>query len=56
MLAVSRRGLRDRALIRFTLTGRARVRLEALRTDTIRIGEPLGEVVWATERAARRRA
>ncbi len=44
-----RRG-RDRAVVRFTLTGRARVRLEAVRTDTIRIGKPLGEVVWATER------
>ena len=44
-----RRG-RDRAIVRFSLTGRARVRLEALRTDTIRVGRPLGEVVWATER------
>jgi hypothetical protein len=48
-----RRGLRDRALIRFTLTGNARVRLEALRTDTIRVGRPLGEVVWKTERSLR---
>jgi hypothetical protein len=45
-----RRG-RDRAIVRFRLTGRARVRLEALRTDTIRVGRPLGEVVWKTERA-----
>ena len=45
-----RRGVRDRVVIRFSLTGRARVRLEALRTDTIRIGRPLGEVVWASER------
>jgi hypothetical protein len=45
-----RRG-RDRALVRFSLTGRARVRLEALRTDTIRIGRPLGEGVWRTEHA-----
>jgi hypothetical protein len=41
---------RRRALIRFSLTGRARVRLEVVRTDTIRIGRPLGEVVWTTER------
>ncbi len=45
-----RRGVRGQALIRFSLTGRARVRIEAVRTDTIRIGKPLGEVVWATER------
>ena len=49
-ISPSRRGLRDSALIRFTLTGPARVRIEALRTDTIRIGRPLAEVVWATER------
>lgn len=47
---------RDRALVRFELTGRARVRLEALRTDTIRVGRPLGEVVWATERTLGRGA
>ena len=46
-----RRGVRERALVRFTLTGAARVRLEALRTDTIRVGRPLGEVVWKTERS-----
>lgn len=41
---------RGRALVRFTLTGRARVRLEALKTDTIRVGKPLAEVVWRLER------
>ena len=45
-----RRATRQRALIRFTLTGRAQVRLEVVRTDTIRIGKPLGELVWAVER------
>src|SRR5688500_9594933 len=45
-----RRRARRRALIRFSLTGRARVRLEVVRTDTIRVGKPLGEVVWALER------
>jgi hypothetical protein len=46
----ARRGLRDHVVVRFTLTARARVRLEAVRTDTIRIGKPLGEVVWSTEK------
>jgi hypothetical protein len=45
-----RRGARDRVIVRFSLTGRARVRLEALRTDTIRIGKPLAAVVWSTEK------
>jgi hypothetical protein len=45
-----RRATRRRALIRFSLTGRARVRLEVVRTDTIRVGKPLGEVVWKVER------
>jgi hypothetical protein len=44
------RGSRTRVLVRFGLTGRARVRLEAARTDTIRTGKPLWAVVWATER------
>ena len=39
-----------RALIQFSLTGRARVRLEVVPTDTVRIGRPLGEVVWRAER------
>src|ERR687897_1823779 len=46
-----RRVARRRALISFSLTGRARVRLEGVRTDTIRIGKPLAEVVWSTERS-----
>jgi hypothetical protein len=46
-----RRPERRRALIRFSLTGRARVRLEAVRTDTIRVGKPLGEIVWKAERS-----
>src|SRR5919112_5096648 len=47
---------REQALVRFELTGRARVRLDALRTDTIRVGKPLGEVVWSTERTLGRGA
>src|SRR5688500_8992056 len=46
-----RRAARRRALISFSLTGRARVRLEVVRTDTIRVGKPLAEVVWSTERS-----
>ena len=42
-----------RARVSFRLTRRARIRMEALRTDTIRIGRPLGRVVWATERVLR---
>src|SRR6185436_8567498 len=45
-----RRAERRRSVIRFSLTGRARVRLEVVRTDSIRIGRPLGGVVWAVER------
>jgi hypothetical protein len=48
LLATVRPG--GRALVSFTLTRRARVRMEAVRTDTIRIGRPVGAVVWATER------
>src|SRR5688500_8746356 len=46
-----RRAARRRALISFSLTGRARVRLEVVRTDTIRVGKPLAEVVWSAERS-----
>ena len=52
LTTISPRGTERRwALIRFSLTGRARVRLEIVRTDTIRVGKPLGEVVWAAERS-----
>ncbi|MDQ4029850.1 MAG: hypothetical protein M3168_02295, partial [Actinomycetota bacterium] len=43
----------DSARVSFRLTRRARVRMEAVRTDTIRIGRPIGAVVWATERVLR---
>src|SRR5829696_5539138 len=46
-----RRAARRRALVSFSLSGRARVRLEVVRTDTIRVGKPLAEVVWSTERS-----
>jgi hypothetical protein len=44
---------RDRAIVSFRLDRRARVRVEAVRTDTIRIGRPAGAVVWRTERDLR---
>jgi hypothetical protein len=43
-------GFRDAAIVRFRLTAPARVRLEAVRTETIRVGRPSSEVVWATTR------
>ena len=44
---------RDRAIVSFRLRQAARVRVEAVKTDTIRIGRPTGEVVWRTERRLR---
>ncbi|HVM17837.1 MAG TPA: N,N-dimethylformamidase beta subunit family domain-containing protein [Gaiellaceae bacterium] len=41
---------RARAIVSFRLPRPARVRVEAIRTDTIRIGRPAGAVVWRTER------
>ena len=41
-------GFRDRAIVRFRLTAPARVRMDAVRTDTIRIGRPAEAVVWST--------
>ncbi|MGH3243734.1 MAG: N,N-dimethylformamidase beta subunit family domain-containing protein, partial [Spirillospora sp.] len=43
-----RRG--GRAVVSFGLDRPARVLVEAVRTDTIRAGRPMGEVVWRTER------
>lgn len=40
-------GFRDRAIVRFGLTAPARVRVEAVRTDTIREGRPAEAVVWS---------
>ena len=37
----------------FRLTRPARVRMEAVRTDTVRAGRPSGETVWRTERSFR---
>jgi hypothetical protein len=42
-------GFRDRAIVRFRLDRPARVRLEAVRTDTIRPGRPAVEAIWQTE-------
>ena len=41
---------RPAATIAFRLTQPARVLIEAIRTDTIRIGRPAGAVVWRQER------
>jgi hypothetical protein len=41
---------RERAVVSFRLERPARVRVEAVRTDTIRVGRQAGEVVWRVER------
>ncbi len=43
-------GRRRTAVVSFQLDRPARVRVEAVRTDTIRIGRPSGETIWSTER------
>jgi len=40
-------GVRDAAVVRFRLTRPASVTLEAVRTDTIRVGRPSGETIWS---------
>jgi hypothetical protein len=40
-------GFRDAAIVRFRLTGSARVRMQAVRTDTIRVGRAAEGVVWS---------
>jgi N,N-dimethylformamidase beta subunit-like, C-terminal len=42
-------GFRDRAIVRFRLDRPARVRMEAVRTDTIRPGRPAVEAIWSRE-------
>jgi len=42
---------RGRAVVSFRLAVPARVTMEAVRTETIRVGRPAGEVVWQTQRA-----
>jgi hypothetical protein len=39
-------GFRDSAAVSFRLSRAASVRMEAVRTDTIRVGRPAGEAVW----------
>ena len=46
-------GRRRAATVSFRLDRVARVRVEAVRTDTIRIGRPSGETIWSTERVLR---
>jgi N,N-dimethylformamidase beta subunit-like, C-terminal len=41
-------GFRDRAIVRFRLGRAASVRMDAVRTDTIRIGRPAEAAVWST--------
>ncbi|HEX9415616.1 MAG TPA: N,N-dimethylformamidase beta subunit family domain-containing protein [Gaiellaceae bacterium] len=40
-------GFRDRAIVSFTLDRPAKVTMEAVRTDTIRIGRPAEQTVWS---------
>jgi hypothetical protein len=55
LATVSPRGdeRRRAAVVSFRLARPARVRVEAVRTDTIRIGRPAGATIWATERRLR---
>ena len=41
---------RDRAIVSFRLEGPAAIRMEAVRTDTIRSDRPSTQVVWSTSR------
>ncbi len=41
-------GFRDRAIVSFRLDRAAAVRMEVVRTDTIRIGRPAEAVIWST--------
>lgn len=43
----NRDGFRDRAIVRFRLDRAARVLLEAVRTDTIRVGRPAEQRIWS---------
>src|SRR5207248_2633046 len=43
-------GFRDRAIVHFRLTAAARVRMDAVRTDTIRTGRNAAQVVWSTKK------
>ena len=40
-------GVRDAAIIRFRLARPATVTIEAVRTDTIRVGRAAGETIWS---------
>ena len=40
-------GFRDRAVVRFRLDRRAAITMEAVRTDTIRVGRPAVQVIWS---------
>jgi hypothetical protein len=42
-------GFRERAVVRFRLDRAARVRMEAVRTDTIRPGRPAVAAIWRTQ-------
>ncbi len=40
-------GLRDRAVVSFVLTGAARVRMEAVSTDSVKRSAPLAQTIWS---------
>jgi hypothetical protein len=46
-ISPNRDGFRDSALVRFLLPRPARVRMEAVRTDTLRVGRPAEGVIWS---------
>jgi hypothetical protein len=52
-VSTHRRSKRRRAIVAFRLDRPARVRLDVVRTDTIRIGRPSEQVVWTVERQFR---
>ncbi len=43
----NRDGFRDRAIVHFRLTAAARVRMDAVRTETIRVGRNPAQVAWS---------
>ncbi len=46
-------GFRDRAVVSFRLSRDAPVRLDVVRTDTIRVGRAAGETIWSSMRTLR---
>ena len=46
-ISPNRDGFRDAAIVRFRLTRAATVRMEAVRTDTLRVGREAERMIWA---------